>query len=232
MAVLIDSPTYGQFAFDAVFSIDHSVQATVTQHPVQVGAAITDHVFMNPDSVQLDIGMSDAVWNAGPDHSVLAYQRLREIMEKRETVTLVTRLRTYPDMIIDSISVPEDFKTMYALKASVSFQQIRMSNVNVLLVQQEVSSSKSGSKATPHPDGLLNDFSAEALEGSTASRKKKKSKWAPDDPKDSNSNSSVLNNAAKYSSEKNLGPQTTFGLFGQLLQGVANVVNGVVPELK
>lgn len=225
MAVLIDSPTYGQFAFDAVFSIDHSVQATVTQHPVQVGAAITDHVFMNPDSVQLDIGMSDAVWNAGPDHSVLAYQRLREIMEKRETVTLVTRLRTYPDMIIDSISVPEDFKTMYALKASVSFQQIRMSNVNVLLVQQEVSSSKTGSKATPHPPNPDDDFGSE-LEGSTASKKKtKKEKWAPDDPKD-DPNISTLKSWFKIAPADNAGPVTTTGLFGQARDRVTSLVNG------
>ena len=48
-----------EFVFDAVFSADHAHNVTVTQHPVQSGAAVADHAFVNPVEVTMDIGFSD-----------------------------------------------------------------------------------------------------------------------------------------------------------------------------
>ena len=59
VTTMIVSPTYGRFIFDAVFSTDHSANATVTQHPVQSGASISDHAYMEPDEVSVEIGMTD-----------------------------------------------------------------------------------------------------------------------------------------------------------------------------
>lgn len=147
-ATMIISPTFGSFFFDAVFNTDHSANLTVTQHPVQSGASISDHAFMEPDEVSVEIGMSDAASGASDSHSVNAYTQLRAIMELREPVTLITRLKTYSNMIVTSISAPDDYKTMNALRASIYFQQINIVSVSTVTVQETVTSSKSNTETS------------------------------------------------------------------------------------
>jgi hypothetical protein len=145
---MINSPTYGKFFFDAVFSTEHSSNVTVTEHPVQVGAPISDHAYQEPNEVTMEIGMSDAMVGAGDDHSVNAYNTLRQIMAKREPLKLVTRLWTYQNMVLTSISAPDDQTTMYGLKATVMFKNVNIVTVSVIQVQQTVSATKPGTTST------------------------------------------------------------------------------------
>lgn len=149
-ATMIISPTFGNFFFDAVFSTDHSANLTVTQHPVQSGASISDHAFMEPDEVSIEIGMTDVASGSsdGSSRSVNAYTQLRAIMELREPVTLITRLKTYSDMIITSISAPDDVKTMNALRASIYFHRLHIVSVSTVTVQETVTSSKTSTSTT------------------------------------------------------------------------------------
>lgn len=152
---MITSPTYGRFMADFVFSTEHKMNLKATQHPVQNGASITDHSIMEPDEVILEIGMSDTVTGAETNHSVNAFQLIRAIMQKREPLTLTTRLNTYRDMLITSISAPDDVNTMFALKASIYLQQIKITTVATVSVQQTVSASKtsdSGGSSSPAPE--------------------------------------------------------------------------------
>lgn len=151
VATMIVSPTFGNFVFDAVFSTDHSANLTVTQHPVQSGASISDHAYMEPDEVSIEIGMTDVAsdaTSAGTSRSVNAYTQLRAIMEQREPVTLITRLKTYQNMIITSMSAPDDYKTMHALRVSVYFQQINIVSVSTIAVQETVTGSKSSASGS------------------------------------------------------------------------------------
>jgi len=150
VTTMIVSPTYGQFIFDAVFMTNHSANATVTQHPVQSGASISDHAYMEPDEVSVEIGMTDtaASVSGGASHSVNAYAQLRAIMELREPFTLVTRLRTYRNMLITSISAPDDYRTMNALRASIVFQQVNVVSVSTVTVQEMVTGSKTTTNKT------------------------------------------------------------------------------------
>lgn len=145
---MIVSPSYGRFTFDAVFRTDHMANVTVTQHPVQTGAAISDHAYSEPDEVTLEIGMSDAVSYAGTNHSVNAYSQLRAIMAKREPVTLITRLQSYKNMVITSMSAPDDYTTMNALKATIYFRQVEMVSVSTITVQQKVTASSTAQPTT------------------------------------------------------------------------------------
>lgn len=153
---MIVSPTHGMFVFDAVFSTEHRLNITTTQHPVQQGASISDHAYIEPDEVSIEVGMSDAAISAGGEsHSVNAYEQLRAIAEARRPVTLVTRLHTYSNMVITSLSAPDDKTTMNALKATVYFQKINIVAVATMRVQQTVSGSKTtqntGSTKNPSP---------------------------------------------------------------------------------
>ncbi|MBQ9211076.1 MAG: hypothetical protein IJ153_05710 [Clostridia bacterium] len=139
---MIDSPSFGRFIFDAVFSTEHNLSVTATQHPVQTGSSVSDHAFTNPSEVSIEIGMSDAMQGVGADHSVNAFQQLKAIMLRKEPLTVITRLDTYTDMLITSISAPDNYETMHGLKAQVYFQQIEIVSVATVKVQQLVTGSQ------------------------------------------------------------------------------------------
>lgn len=138
-------PSIGPVFFDAVFNTSHAATVTVTSQPVQMGANIADHAYLEPDTVTMDIGMTDAAFDAEQNHSVNAYNMLRSVMEEREPISLYTRLKSYTDMLVVSLSVEDDYKTSTALRATVMLQKILMVNVATVQVQQSVSSSKGGS---------------------------------------------------------------------------------------
>lgn len=127
----------GGLFFDAIFTTTTEHQLMITQHPVQTGANISDHAYVQPVKIAMDIGVSDAMAyripgaydNLGPTKSISAYRALCKMMELRIPVKVITRLNTYDNMLIESIAVNDDVSTLYALKASVQLVQVLVVNV-------------------------------------------------------------------------------------------------------
>ena len=120
--------------FDAVIKIDHTSARRITEHPIQIGANVSDHSYQLPARVTLEIGMSDVMGNVNltpwgnpwstPTKSVMAYQQLRTWQSEGLPLTLSTRLWFYGDMVIENIHAPDDFKTKFGMRCSVAFKQI------------------------------------------------------------------------------------------------------------
>lgn len=135
--LLMVKTNLGGYFFDAVFSVDTEHSLTVTQHPVQTGANISDHAFVNPIRMTMQVGVSDAMaYRAGADYggdgktkSVQAYRLLCKLQELRTPMQVVTRLNTYQNMLIESIDVSDDVSTLCALKATVNLVQVLVVNV-------------------------------------------------------------------------------------------------------
>ena len=145
MNTMLVSPTHGDIVFDAVFKTDHTTELEVTQHPVQNGASITDHSFLQPESVGFQFGYSDVMGQTGEvNHSVNAYALLREIMAEREPLTVVSRLHQYDNMLITQLSVPDEMGQMFGLKGEIRLQQVIQVEAAIVKVQTKITSSKSG----------------------------------------------------------------------------------------
>lgn len=135
--LLMVKTNLGGYFFDAVFSVDTEHSLTVTQHPVQTGANISDHAFVNPIRMTMRVGVSDAMaYRAGTNYggdgktkSVQAYRLLCKLQELRIPMQVVTRLNTYQNMLIESIDVSDDVSTLCALKATVNLVQVLVVNV-------------------------------------------------------------------------------------------------------
>lgn len=140
---LIRTENHGDIKFDFTMQMDHSVNIVTTSHPVQVGAEVSDHAYREPDEVTLQVAYSDTVLGSVDGHSMQAFATLETIANERQLVTLITRLKSYPDMLITSISVPDNFQTMYSLRATIIFKKIDIVDVETVQVQATVSSSKS-----------------------------------------------------------------------------------------
>lgn len=136
------------YIFDAVLALDHGQTLTKTVHPVQTGAAVSSHAYLEPSSLIMDVLMSDvsqgyvsvnqttspyyqtwpgatsgSVGNA-PSRSVSAYKTILKLQAQRVPLTITTRLRTYYNMLISSVSPREDNKTVRGLRMRVQFDQV------------------------------------------------------------------------------------------------------------
>ena len=153
--LLMVKTNLGGYFFDAVFSVDTEHSLTVTQHPVQTGANISDHAFVNPIRMTMQVGVSDAMaYRAGADYggdgktkSVQAYRLLCKLQELRTPMQVVTRLNTYQNMLIESIDVSDDVSTLCALKATVNLVQVLVVNVGTEKVSARAWTSGAQKKA-------------------------------------------------------------------------------------
>jgi hypothetical protein len=123
----------------------------ITEHPIQTGANISDHAYLQPFRLSLEIGMSDVMdafaagmWVGSTSKSVSTYQTLLQLQSARLFLTLTTRLSTYQNMLIENISADEEAKTIAGLRATISFKQVFTATV----AQQSLSSRPNATNAT------------------------------------------------------------------------------------
>jgi len=135
-ATLPTDPT--SYVFDAVIRAEHAQDLRRTEHPVQTGASISDHAYIMPARLILDIGMSDAMdeyspgmWTGAPTKSVSAYQTMLALQYSRIPLTITTKLRSYTGMVIDSLSPEETAKTVAGLRMRVEFGQIFIAEISI-----------------------------------------------------------------------------------------------------
>ena len=107
----------------------HTDTMTVTDHPVEMGAKISDHAFMNPVEVDITIG-----WGTGQFTPLSQiYQQLLDLQSSAKPFHIVTGKRKYSNMLITSIGVSTDGDTENALKVYLTCRE-------VIIVQTQTSS--------------------------------------------------------------------------------------------
>lgn len=108
----ITSLSEAVFTFDATVSESPTHESELTDHPIEKGADVTDHVQVKPATLDLSVIVTNAPFpeQGTPEHgrAEAAYDRLLEIWRAGEPVTWSTPRRTWPNMIITRISAPRD----------------------------------------------------------------------------------------------------------------------------
>lgn len=175
--LLSPKTSIGGYVFDVYTSINHNMASTITSHPTQFGANISDHKFDEPNQLTFQIGMSDAsqdliagqfkqnsigksLLKAGitaffgfdtkkniaksllkdikssisESRSVNAFNTLNTLKILGVPLTCVTRLKTYDNMIIQSITADDTNETKYGLRVTVTLREILISELQVVQV--------------------------------------------------------------------------------------------------
>lgn len=129
------------FFFDAFISVNHTKDATITSHPVQTGANLTDHIYLNPIELTMRIKMSDASaslvssqFQSRYTRSVSAVDVLTQLWKNRIPFQVSTRTDIYQNMVIESITINDDYQTLYGLDCTVNLREILMSSVATVKV--------------------------------------------------------------------------------------------------
>ena len=145
----------GGYRFDAVIQSDHTSELALTEHPVQNGAAVTDHSYLKPKTLTLRVAVSDCATGGsyggggGGDRSVNAYQLLLRLQREAQPLTVTTRLYTYTNMMVKTVTTSEDYTTVHALDATVTLQEIVVAAVSTVKVSTRPQVTGSTNRGTP-----------------------------------------------------------------------------------
>lgn len=135
---------------DATTSITPNFTTNITEHPIESGSSISDHVYMRNTTIKIEgvIGGSNSLYEfqdnlvdsstliASPQGNTVnkaanprvkrAYDEIRQLFDAREPFTLISRLERYPNCIIRSLSLPQNTETSEVLMISMEIEQLRI----------------------------------------------------------------------------------------------------------
>lgn len=131
------------YPIDAALSEDHDHEADVTEFPVEQGGNVTDHVRIKPAQVTIKGVVSDTpigaiatirdasnvtLGDGDVGNAVLPSDEARAFLvatfEAGEEITIETSRKTYENMIMEKLSIPEGGDVGEALMFTASFKQI------------------------------------------------------------------------------------------------------------
>lgn len=138
---------------DASVSETHSFPATATNYPVEKGAAVADNVRAEPIRLRVEALIADfplkssgrqQVSVSGAQQvdrpaeqlrtSTAVLKKLRDIQERGVLVDVETGLREYKNMVLEGMEVPRDKSLKNAIRANLSFKQIRIVETDTVKV--------------------------------------------------------------------------------------------------
>lgn len=161
----------GNLELDATLEEAHEWTAEATSNPVEEGSPVTDHIIEQPDKLKLRGVVTDApmvLSNTAADlisalvgsRSQDAFELLRAIIKQRETVTVYTKHRIYPDMILTSINIPRTPSDGEAIEFTAEFIHLRKVSTQIVDVPPGISAKDSAKasaalarKTQPSKDG-------------------------------------------------------------------------------
>lgn len=107
----------------------HHDELVITDHPVEQGAAISDHAYKKPAEVVLTIGWSNSSLSSITslqfgNYSSYVYKNLLTLQASRTLFDLSTGKRRYTNMLIQSIGVTTDANTENSLIATIHCREV------------------------------------------------------------------------------------------------------------
>ena len=118
----------------------YSDKMTTTDHPIEQGAAITDHAYRMPSELVMTCGWTQSsfvalggaisalfdssVEGAGTKYIDDIYSQLRSLKDTRTLLNVQSSKRLYYNMLIVGIEVTNDEKSVNTLVSSITMKQI------------------------------------------------------------------------------------------------------------
>lgn len=174
----VDAPDVA-ITFDATVSSTHSGDAEITDHPVEEGSDITDHIRRNPERLELNASVTDTpvkllpALRAGPavsggslnKRSKEAWDALVQLKDEGALVNVATKLRDYENMAITNLAVTQDKDTSNVINARISLRQIIIATTESQPVTEPINQSRKrkqnlGKKTKTPADGVSAEVQA------------------------------------------------------------------------
>lgn len=115
MSVIAFSSSIGPVPISCVLTEKHESKLEITLNPIEFGALSTDHAYVEPKRVTLDIADASAA---------MTFSDLVRFQESRVPFTLVTGLSLYRNMLIKSLEADRDASYSRVLRCKAELQEI------------------------------------------------------------------------------------------------------------
>lgn len=138
----------GLFA-DVTIEEKHKDELQITEHPTEVGAAITDHAFKETPEVSMKVGWSESAGKlngfvgdsilSGTVSLIAVYEALQQLQNNAILLIVSTGKRLYTNMLIKSLSCTTDMATENVLMIDITFKKVilvKTSETTVLVENQ------------------------------------------------------------------------------------------------
>ncbi|CNK97780.1 MULTISPECIES: phage baseplate protein [Yersinia] len=123
----------------------HQDALEITEHPVEVGAAVNDHAYKRAAEVTMEVGFAgggsllDFVDTSTIGLSLgkspeEVYQELRDLQESRQPFDVITGKRKYSNMLIRGIEVTTDKTSENVLMCVLTLREVIMSQTESVTV--------------------------------------------------------------------------------------------------
>lgn len=120
-------------------------ELVITDHPVEKGASISDHAFIRPSEIEMQVGWSDSTGGyVGYARDV--YEALLSLQKAREPFEVTTGKRSYQNMLISSLTVQTDEHSENILAVSARIRE-------VIIVSTQTTSAPNSAQANPAKTG-------------------------------------------------------------------------------
>lgn len=122
---------------DVTVEETHSDEMEITQHPVQQGAAISDHAYKKPMSLKMSVMF-------GKDDINITYQKLLDLQNKAQLIDVITGKRSYKNMILKSLAVTTNKDTNSILSVTAELTEVIIVSVTVTNVPARTKQKNAG----------------------------------------------------------------------------------------
>lgn len=151
----------GGYFFDGYLNLSVNSSLEITQHPVESGSAISDHSYMKPREIAMTILMSDAhdslvagQFEDSWSRSTSAWKILEKIQSERLTVSVLTRVGLYQNMLIQSLTANDTDIQLFGLRADVTLVELpvaRVRTVEISTADQTTVNTEMGNISATYP---------------------------------------------------------------------------------
>lgn len=167
----IGAPVGGKLVsvgFDCVPSESVYAPATLTQYPVEAGAAITDHFYVNPVELNIQVIVSNTPLFAAKDDIVsvaglgdtgagtrasAAWTLLKKMQAAAVPFSVQTGFDRFSNMMISSLGAQRTAESAGALICDVTLTQVILTKVQTEALHKEKIAEEVETKATPVNEG-------------------------------------------------------------------------------
>lgn len=142
MSAIAFSRSIGPVALDVVLTEKHESELEIARNPVEMGAEITDHAYMAPRVLIMEVADQSATQ---------AWQALKRLQESRVPFTVVSGLDVYDNLLVRRMSAERDIRFSTILRATIELQEVILVSTGQASASDASGQQKSqkGGKANP-----------------------------------------------------------------------------------
>lgn len=101
----------------------YTYQSDITQHAVEAGALLSDHVILHPVRIELSFSISN--WYGREGYATYGFDLLESLWKSRTPIELLTEHKRLPDMVMTNLQADNSLPQWGALSCRATFQQLK-----------------------------------------------------------------------------------------------------------